>query len=63
MLSYIRGTTTRTGLRVRAWCNRKTYATKVAVPDARMESLCLERLQICPNWNYTIRPISHGGGP
>jgi len=63
MLGYIRGTTTRTGLRVRAWCNRKTYATKVAVTDARMESLCLQRLPVCPQWNYTIRPVLHGGGP
>ena len=63
MLACIRGTMTQAGLRVRAWCNRKTYATQVAVSDARMESLCLERLPICPNWNYTIRPILHRGGP
>ena len=63
MLGYIRGTTTQAGLSVRAWCNRKTYATKVAVTDARMESLCLERMSVCPKWNYTIRPGLYGSGP
>ena len=41
MLGYIRGTSTATGLRVRAWLNPKTYPTKVKVPDAHMKLLNL----------------------
>ena len=56
MLACIRGTTTRTGLRVSAWLNDKIYPTKIKVPNATMKSLNLERLPICPNWSYIIRP-------
>ena len=56
MLACIRGTTTRTGLRVSAWLNDKIYPTKIKVPNATMKSLNLERLSICPNWSYIIRP-------
>lgn len=63
MLGYIRGTVTQTGLRVRAWLNQKTYPTKVKVSDAQMKSLNLHRLSVCPNWSYTIRPLSDSSGP
>ena len=63
MLGYIRGTTTRTGLRVRAWLNTKTYPKKVKTSDAQMKSLNLKRMQTCPDWNYTIRPVSDDPGP
>ena len=56
MLAYIRGTTTQTGLVVRARSMRKTYKTKLKVSDREMASLNLERHALCPNWNYTIRP-------
>jgi hypothetical protein len=56
MLAYIRGTTTQTGLVVRARSIRKTYKTKLKVSDRAMAGLNLERHAICPNWNYTIRP-------
>jgi len=63
MLGYIRGTVTQTGLRVRAWLNTKIYPREVKVSDAQMKSLNLKRLPTCPNWSYTIRPLSHKGGP
>jgi hypothetical protein len=63
MLAYIRGTTTTTGLRVRAWLNRKTYPTKVKVPNALMKSLNLQRPPTCPAWNYTIQPQTLPSGP
>ena len=56
MLAYIRGTTTETGLVVRARSLRKTYKTKLKVSARQMASLNLERHAVCPNWNYTIRP-------
>jgi len=63
MLGYIRGTVTETGLRVRAWLNDKTYPTKVKVSDIQMKSLNLQRLSVCPNWSYAIRPLSDHSGP
>jgi hypothetical protein len=63
MLAYIRGTMTETGLRVRAWLNTRKYPKRVKISDAQMNSLNLERLPICPNWSYTIRPLSQQSGP
>ena len=58
MLAYIRGTTTETGLEVRAHVTRRTYRTKIKISNQEMTSLNLERHRICPKWNYTIRPRS-----
>jgi len=63
MLGFIRGTTTKTGLRVRAWHNTANYPTKVKISDAQMEALNLYRLPICPQWSYIIRPTPEGPGP
>jgi hypothetical protein len=60
MLNYIRGTTTRTGLRVRAWLNEKVYPKKVKVSNAEMKSLNLKRMTVCPKWNYIIQPKCSG---
>jgi len=56
LLACIRGTKTETGLQVRASLNRKPYKTKIKVSDQEMRSLNLKRHQVCPNWNYTIKP-------
>lgn len=58
MTGFIRGTTTATGLRVSATVDTATYATKVKVSDTEMAGLNLHRHQVCPQWNYTIRPRS-----
>jgi hypothetical protein len=58
MLAYIRGTTTITGLKVKASLVEGDYETGQSVSDAEMERLNLERHAVCPNWNYTIRPRS-----
>ena len=55
MLHLLRGTVTTTGLRVTATRNRRTY-WQVAVSDSQMRELCIERHDICPDWNYTIHP-------
>jgi DDE family transposase len=60
MLNYIRGTATRTGLRVRAWLNEKVYPKKVKISNAQMKSLNLERMHACPKWSYIIRPQCSG---
>ena len=56
MCGYIRGTTTTTGLEVRAFLQEGVYETGQSVSDADMHMLKLERHAICPNWNYTIHP-------
>jgi hypothetical protein len=56
MLGFIRNTTTRAGLKVKAVLNEKVYAKGRRVSDAEMKTLDLERHEVCPEWNYTIRP-------
>lgn len=56
MLAMIRGTTTSTGLRVRAVRHPGEYSTGEKVSDGGMASLSLQRHPVCPSWNYTITP-------
>ena len=58
MLGYIRGTTTTTGLKVKAELLDRTYQTRIKVSDKEMAALNLTRRPICPQWNYVIRPSS-----
>jgi hypothetical protein len=58
LLGYLQGTTTATGLTVRAALHDGTYRTGERVPDAEMAALNLERHAVCPTWNYTLRPRS-----
>ena len=56
MLGCIRGTTNQKGLKVTATLDDRVYETKVKVSDLEMRSLNLQRHEVCPQWNYTIRP-------
>jgi hypothetical protein len=56
VLSYIRDTETQTGLTVQAHFVTKTYETGVKVHDEEMDGLNIECHDLCPQWNYTIRP-------
>lgn len=58
MLSLIRGTTNKAGLKVEAFLVEKAYEKGCKVTDKVMKTLNIERHTICPNWNYTIRPRS-----
>jgi hypothetical protein len=58
MLGYLRGTTTATGLTVRAALHADAYVTGERVSDAEMATLHLEPHAVCPTWNYTLRPRS-----
>jgi len=58
LLGFLRGTTTATGLTVRAALHQGVYQTGERVSDAEMATLTLERHAICPTWNYTLRPRS-----
>ena len=58
MLGYLQGTTTETGLTVRAALHDRAYQTGESVSDAEMATLNLTRHHVCPTWNYTLRPRS-----
>lgn len=58
MLGYIQGTTTETGLKVKAALIPKKYSKGVKVTDQQMRGLRLRRHKTCPTWNYTISPRS-----
>jgi Rhodopirellula transposase DDE domain len=57
MLGYIRGTTTATGLTVKAFLDEGIYrkGQKVTRQDVRKLNLTLH--SVCPGWNYTISPV------
>lgn len=56
MLHYMRGTTTRTGLTVRAAVVDRTFEKGQKVSDDQMQQLNIEHQSVCSQWNYTIRP-------
>jgi transposase len=56
MLSYIRGTTTITGLKVAACLDEGTYPKGQKVSREEMDRLNLKRHDLCPRWNYTLSP-------
>ena len=56
ILRLIRGTTTTTGLRVRAYLDTKDYPLKVKPSAKRLRELRITRHKILPKWNYTIAP-------
>jgi hypothetical protein len=56
MLNAIRGTTTQTGLTVRAAVLDGTFEKGQKVSDDQMQQLNIEYQSVCSQWNYTIRP-------
>jgi hypothetical protein len=56
MLACLRGTGTKTGLRVTAEWQPRPYAKGVKVSEAEMAALHILRHETCPQWNYTIEP-------
>ena len=56
VLAFIRGTTTTTGLTVRAERLEGVYATGLCVSPAEMATLNLTAHDVCPSWNDTIQP-------
>lgn len=56
MTALIRGTTTRSGLVVKAAIAPRLYKTGVKVSDTQMAQLNLSPRRICPQWNYVLSP-------
>jgi hypothetical protein len=62
MLGYIRGTSTKTGLTVKAFLDEGVYRKAQKWTRQDIERLTLETHSTCPAWNYTLRPRSQLGG-
>src|SRR5262245_64639697 len=56
MLGYIRGTTTTTGLTVKAYLDEGIYRKGQKVTREEMTKVNLESHHVCSDWNYNIRP-------
>jgi len=56
MLGYIRGTSTTTGLKVKAFLDRGLYKRGQKVKSEDLEQLKIEPHALCPKWNYTLHP-------
>lgn len=56
MLACIRGTDTDTGLQVEAFWVEKVYKKGIKVAKEIMKTLQIECHEVCPRWNYTIKP-------
>lgn len=56
VLNYLRGTTTQTGLTVRASLLEGEFAKGQKVSDQQMQQLHIEFAEVCSRWNYTLRP-------
>lgn len=56
LLNYIRGTTTTTGLTVKAFLLDRLFRKGRTVSQYDRDAICLERRSICPTWNYLIHP-------
>ena len=58
IVSLIGATHSRSGLRVRSELDRGHYPSGVAVSDAQMATVRLERHRFHGDWNYTIHPTT-----
>jgi hypothetical protein len=56
VLNYISTTRTKTGLRVSATLNTKTYEKGKEITDEEMELLNIQEHKTLPGWSYTIKP-------
>ena len=56
MLSYIRDTTTETGLKVKAFLLDRVYEKGIKVSDDEMRALSITTDDTLPKGNYTIAP-------
>ena len=56
VVNLVGSTTTRTGLKVKAMLDKKTYATGQKVSDREMNELRLKSHTFHGDWNYTLQP-------
>jgi hypothetical protein len=58
VVNLIGATQTRTGLRVKAVLDTKTYQKGLKVKEKALRDVQLHRHAVHPDWNYTIEPLS-----
>jgi hypothetical protein len=56
MLAYIRGTANATGLQVKAFLIEQVYEKGIKVAEDVFQAIKIQNHDVCPRWNYTIRP-------
>ena len=56
ILNYARTTKTQTGLTVTAYLDRRSYPCGLKPTPQQVASLRLQRHEVLPQWNYTIKP-------
>lgn len=56
ILKHIRATKSTTGFRCKARLDKKVYATGIKIKPEEAASLCIEKHEVFPQWNYTINP-------
>jgi hypothetical protein len=60
ILGFIRGTTTKRGLKIDAEVDPVTYEKGLKISDSQMRSLNITRRRFCSELNYTIHPRQSG---
>ncbi|GFP31189.1 ISAzo13 family transposase [Candidatus Hakubella thermalkaliphila] len=56
VVNMISATTTKSGLRIKAFLDTKYYKTGIKISDEQMQALNLDPHNLYPQWNYTIVP-------
>jgi transposase len=56
IINLIGATTTRTGLKVYARLDERSYPDKIKITDAELAAVNIHRADFHPDWNYTIQP-------
>jgi len=56
ILKFLRTTKTSTGLKVRAFLDRREYPVGAKPSTQRLRELHITRPKFAPRWNYTIQP-------
>ena len=56
VIQLISATTTRTGLRIKARLDKRTYVTGIEITEEEMEKLNLRLHEKNPQWNYSLSP-------
>ena len=56
LLAYIHGTVNTTGRQVKAFLVEQVYEKGIKVAQEVFQSIKIQTQEVCPRWNYTIRP-------
>ena len=62
VVNMISATTTKSGLKIKAFLDRNDYKTGVKISDKQMGKLNLKFHNLHPQWNYTIIPRGKADG-